>query len=88
MDTGKEPFQVSTQRPRRHDLTPRLPNERDESDDSQESGVRDDMRQAYDDLMAGQQDTDLHGQRGIEEAVKAPVGAPDPRSGFGIAVDQ
>ncbi len=71
MDTGKEPFQVSTQRPRHKDVTPRLPNERDESDDSQESEVRDEMRQAYDDLMAGQQDTDLREQRGIEEIFKA-----------------
>jgi hypothetical protein len=71
MSTGKEPFQVSTQRPRHKQATPRLPNERDESDDSQESAVRADIRQAFDDLMAGQQDTDLREQRGVEEVVKA-----------------
>ncbi len=71
MDTGKEPFQVSTQRPRHANATPRLPNERDESDDSQESPLRSDIKQAFDDLMAGQQDTDLREQRGVEEVVKA-----------------
>ncbi len=71
MDTGKEPFQVSTQRPRHANATPRLPNERDESDDSQESPLRSNIKQAFDDLMAGQQDTDLREQRGVEEVVKA-----------------
>ena len=71
MDTGKEPFQVSTQRPQQQQATPRLPNERDESDDSQESPIRADIRQAFDDLMAGQQDTDMREQRGVEEVVKA-----------------
>lgn len=71
MSTGKEPFQVSTQRPRHARATPRLPNERDESDDSQQSPIRSDIRQAFDDLMSGQQDTDLREQRGVEEVVKA-----------------
>ncbi len=73
METGKEPFQVSTQRPRHRQATPRLPNERDESDDSQESPVRGNIKQAFDDLMAGQQDTDMREQRGVEEVVKAHV---------------
>ncbi len=73
METGKEPFQVSTQRPRHRQATPRLPNERDESDDSQESPVRSDIKQAFDDLMSGQQDTDMREQRGVEEVVKAHV---------------
>jgi len=47
-----------------------LPHERDESDDSQQGEPRDDMRQAYDDLMSGQQDTDLRESRGAEEVVK------------------
>ena len=38
--------------------TPRLPNERDESSDSQASGPRRVMRQAHDDIAAGLQDTD------------------------------
>ncbi len=75
MSNDKEPFQVSTRRPRHKDATPRLPNERDESDDSQQSDVREDIRQAYDDLMAGQQDTDMREQRGVEEVVRAHVEA-------------
>lgn len=70
MKTDGKPFQVSTRRPRQKDALPRLPHERDESDDSQQDGPRDDIRQAYDDLMAGQQDTDLREQRGAEEVVK------------------
>lgn len=70
MKTDGKPFQVSTRRPRHKDALPRLPHERDESDDSQQDGPRDDIRQAYDDLMAGQQDTDLREQRGAEEVVK------------------
>lgn len=80
MDTGKEPFQVSTQRPRHRQATPRLPNERDESDDSQESPVRGDIRQAFDDLMSGQQDTDMREQRGVEEVVKAHTDAMRTRA--------
>ena len=70
MKTDGKPFQVSTQRPKRKDALPRLPHERDESDDSQQSGPRDDIRQAYDDIMSGQQDTDLRESRGVEEVVK------------------
>ena len=70
MKTDGKPFQVSTQRPKRKDVLPRLPHERDESDDSQQSGPRDDMRQAYEDIMSGQQDTDLREGRGVEEVVK------------------
>ena len=70
MKTDGKPFQVSTQRPKRTDALPRLPHERDESDDSQQSGPREDMRQAYEDIMSGQQDTDLREGRGVEEVVK------------------
>ena len=70
MKTDGKPFQVSTQRPKRKDALPRLPHERDESDDSQQSGPRDDIRQAYQDIMSGQQDTDLREGRGFEEVVK------------------
>ncbi len=75
METGKEPFQVSTQRPHNRQATPRLPNERDEADDSQASPVRSNMLQAFEDLMAGQQDTDMREQRGIEDVVKAHLEA-------------
>ena len=73
MKTDGKPFQVSTQRPRRTDLLPRLPHERDESDDSQQSEPRDTIRQAFDDIMSGQQDTDLREGRGVEEVVKGWV---------------
>ncbi len=70
MKTDGTPFQVSTQRPKREDLLPRLPHERDESDDSQQSEPRADMRQAFDDIMSGQQDTDMRESRGVEAVVK------------------
>ncbi len=73
MKTDGKPFQVSTQKPRRKELLPRLPHERDESDDSQESEPRDNIRQAFDDIMSGQQDTDLREGRGVEEVVKDKV---------------
>lgn len=42
---------------------PRLPHERDEAADSQESdGPREDMQQAFDDLENGLIDTDLRGK--------------------------
>lgn len=74
MKTDGKIFQVSTQRPQRKEALPRLPHERDESDDSQQSDVRAPMRQAYDDIMSGQQDTDLREGRGVEEVVKDQVG--------------
>ncbi len=73
MKTDGKPFQVSTQRPQRKDVIPRLPHERDESDDSQQSEPRDNIRQAFDDIMSGQQDTDLREGRGVEEVVKDRV---------------
>lgn len=73
MKTDGKSFQVSTQRPQRKDALPRLPHERDESDDSQQSEVRAPIRQAFDDIMSGQQDTDLREGRGVEEVVKDQV---------------
>ena len=70
MKTDGKPFQVSTQRPKHKDALPRLPHEHDESDDSQQSDVRNDILQAFDDIMSGQQDTDLREMRGVEEVVK------------------
>ena len=67
MVSALKQHQVKTKRPSKKGTTPRLPHERDESDDSQESGARDDMKQAYDDLKQGQLDTDLRGERGITE---------------------
>lgn len=60
---------------------PRMPHERDESHDSQTSGPRDDMKQAYDDIQHGLVDTDLRGQRGVEEVVdKTPEKIPGKAS--------
>lgn len=73
MKTDGKSFQVSTQRPQRKDVLPRLPHERDESEDSQQSEVRPPIRQAFDDIMSGQQDTDMREGRGLEEVVKDQV---------------
>ncbi|RJG22686.1 hypothetical protein [Massilia cavernae] len=48
----------------------RMPHERDESPDTQEVHPRGVMEQAASDLEQGLVDTDLHGQRGIEQAVQ------------------
>lgn len=69
---GVKPFQVRAKSSGKEEAdltgrrTPRMPHERDESADSQSSGVHDDIKQAYDDVMAGQMDTDLREQRGVE----------------------
>lgn len=78
MTTDGKPFQVSTQRPQRKNALPRLPHERDESDDSQQSGPREVIRQAYEDIMSGQQDTDLRESRGLEEVVKEQLAKQRP----------
>lgn len=71
MKTDGRPFQVRTGRPVRDDVMPRQPNEIDESADSQEAGEpRPSIKQAYDDVMSGQQDTDMREQRGVEETVR------------------
>ena len=80
MVSALKQHQVKTGRPTRKDATPRLPHERDESDDSQESGVREDMQQAYEDIKRGLLDTDLRGMRGVEEVNKAPTKKPAKRA--------
>ncbi len=71
MKTDGRTFQVRTGRPVRDDAMPRQPNEIDESADSQDEGTpRSNIKQAYDDIMSGQQDTDMREQRGVEETVK------------------
>jgi len=78
MKTTLHDHQVKTKRPVQDGATPRMPHERDESDDSQESAVRDDMRQAYQDLQAGQVDTDLRETGGVDEVVNdRPGTSPD-----------
>lgn len=82
MNQGVKSVQVRTGTARRvpgspldNDAAPRLPHERDESDDSQVSGPREDMKQAAADLERGLVDTDCHGVRGVEE-VRKQGGAP------------
>jgi hypothetical protein len=70
--TLKQP-QVKTVKPAQRN-TPRLPHERDESDDSQASPQRKKMQQAHDDIAGGQVDTDLREQRGVEEVAKKKSG--------------
>lgn len=71
---GVKPYQVRVKSPAKDEpeLTsthaPRMPHERDESADSQGSGVHDDIKQAFDDIMQGQMDTDLREQRGVENS--------------------
>jgi hypothetical protein len=71
--------QVKTGPPASPGDAPRLPHERDESSDSQESGgPREDMQQAYEDLEHGLVDTDLRGVLGVDEATRAPINQPGP----------
>jgi hypothetical protein len=76
MKTTLKQHQVKTKRPARKGVTPRMPHERDESDDSQESVVRDDIKQAYVDLQKGQVDTDLRNTSGVDEVVNKRPGTP------------
>ena len=65
-DTGAAgPRSVGTRETSSTDETkpaPRQPNERDASADSQESGPRDVIRQAHDDVTGGQMDTDCRNE--------------------------
>lgn len=71
---GVKPFQVRAKKPVTDEpeltskRTPRMPHERDESADSQGGGVHDDIKQAFDDIMDGQMDTDLRETRGVENS--------------------
>ena len=77
MKTALKQHQVKTKRPvKGGGVTPRMPHERDESDDSQESMPREDMKQAYEDLQNGQVDTDLRETGGVDEVMKERPGTP------------
>jgi hypothetical protein len=76
MKTALKQHQVRTKRPVKKGVTPRMPHERDESDDSQESVPRNDMQQAYTDLQEGQVDTDLRNTGGVDEVVNDRPGKP------------
>lgn len=78
MTSASKQLEVRTGPPAREESTPRLPHERDESEDSQTSGVRPDIKQAFDDLQDGQMDTDLRGMHGVDEVVQdTPVPTPE-----------
>jgi len=78
MKTTLKQHQVNTKGPESERTTPRMPHERDESDDSQGSVVRDDIRQAYKDLQEGQVDTDLRNITGVDAVVNdRPGKSPD-----------
>lgn len=74
--------QVKTKRQSAHHAA-RLPHERDESEDSQESGSGDrrNIRQAYADVQRGLQDTDLRGSLGSTNMADAPQKLPPGISG-------
>lgn len=66
----------------RDDGAKRLPHERDELPGGKDEAPRGVMKQAADDLAQGLVDTDLHGQRGVEQAVEhtGASGQARPRS--------
>ena len=61
---------VNTEARVANDGVKRMPHERDESPDDKDNQPRGVMKQAASDLAQGLVDTDLHGQRGIEQAVQ------------------
>jgi hypothetical protein len=66
---------VNTDEKIENDGVKRMPHERDESPDGQDKQPRGVMKQAASDLAQGLVDTDMHGQRGAEQAVPQ-TGAP------------
>jgi hypothetical protein len=79
MKTDGTPFQVKTGKQEKPDAMPRMPHERDESDDSQQSGQRKVMKQAFNDIQNGQKDTDAREQRGVEKTVEGVDGERGPQ---------
>jgi hypothetical protein len=79
MGTPSKQREVTTKSPPKPGSTPRLPHEHDESNDSQASGKRKVIKQAYDDINAGQVDTDLHGIKGVEKVVEGQTKTPSKR---------
>ncbi len=60
--------------------SPNLPHERDESPSDLPIKPQEKMKQAAKDLQRGLVDTDMHGQRGVEEVVKDSVNRPPKKS--------
>jgi hypothetical protein len=71
MVTESNDRKINTDEKIQDDGVKRMPHERDESPDGQDRQARGVMKQAADDLAQGLVDTDLHGLRGIEQAVPA-----------------
>lgn len=71
MVTETKDRRINTDEKTRNDGAKRLPHERDESPDGHDKAPRGVMKQAADDLAQGLVDTDMHGARGVEEAVPA-----------------
>ena len=61
---------VNTEARIANDGVKRMPHERDEAPDDKGNQPRGVMKQAASDLAQGLVDTDLHGQRGVEQAVQ------------------
>lgn len=82
MVTETRDRKVNTDEPVKNDGVKRLPHERDESPDAQRTAPRGVMEQAASDLEQGLVDTDLHGQRGVEEVVdhQGKTGQAQPRA--------
>lgn len=82
MVTEPRDRRINTDETIRNDGAKRLPHERDEAPDGQDQEPRGVMKQAADDLAQGLVDTDLHGTRGIEEAVDSsgPSGQARPHA--------
>jgi hypothetical protein len=53
-----------------HDDTRRLPHEIDQTPDDRSTEPKKVIKQAYEDIQQGMVDTDMHGERGVEEVVK------------------
>src|SRR5213595_272588 len=79
---------VNTEARIANDGVKRMPHERDESPENQDTEPRGVMKQAADDLAQGLVDTDLHGMRGVEQAVPQGGGSgqarPQPDAGQGM----
>ena len=88
MVTETQDRKLNTDAKINNDGVKRLPHERDEAPDGQDPKPRGVMKQAASDLEQGLVDTDLHGQRGVEEAVPATPGTgqakpqPDAKEGM------
>lgn len=78
MVTETRDRRVNTEERILNDGEKRLPHERDESPDGQDARPRGVMEQAASDLEQGLVDTDLHGTRGVEQAV-TPTGSGEAK---------